>query len=400
MMSIQPIVAIAAVGLAALALFGSLYVLFFALLGERTQPRQNGEANASEPRTRFLVLVPAHNEEEGIRPTMRSLRALDYPSGLIHVIVIADNCDDNTADVVRQEGFECWVRQAPEARGKGQALGWALDGARDINFDAVGFIDADSTLDRQFFRVFDHEFARGAQALQARYDFESGDPQDFSLFTRASKRAETELIWAPRQKLGLVVFLQGNGFCLRRDVFSAVPWTAHSITEDVEFSLELALRGIRVDFLESTSLASRLTGSADTAFPQRLRWASGTLQVTLRYLPRLLTAALKQRSWRLAEAAIALLLSSRPVLAYLSLLALGASFLGLTPHVALGVRIAVGVAIGLQLAYLVCVMRTVVKDSKSWLSLLSLPVYMGWLLFVHILAALGVRRKVWARTAR
>lgn len=399
-MSIQQVVAMAAVGLAASALCGSLYILFFALWGQRLKPRQNAESDASEPRTRFLVLVPAHNEEEVIRPTLRSLRTLDYPADLSHVIVIADNSDDNTAAVAAKEGFECWVRCEPHARGKGHALCWALERVRSLVFDAVVVVDADSTLEPGFLAAFDLALARGDRALQSWEEFEIARHGPLSVFTVASKRAENILIWRPRQRLGLAVFLQGNGFCLRRDVLSQVSWAAHSIVEDLEFSLELVLHRVRVSLVESARLTTRAAESPAAAFPQRLRWASGTLQLTLRYLPRLLTAALKRGSWRLAEAAIALVLSSRPVLAYLTLLALGVSFLGLTPPVALGVRVAVGMAIALQLAYLVCVMRTVVKDSKGWLSLLFLPAYMGWLLFLQFLAALGIRRKVWARTAR
>jgi cellulose synthase/poly-beta-1,6-N-acetylglucosamine synthase-like glycosyltransferase len=170
--------------------------------------------------------------------------------------------------------------------------------------------------------------------------------------------------------------------------------------EDLEFSLELVLRQIKVQLVESARLLSRTAESPASAFAQRLRWASGTLQVTLRYVPRVLAAALRQRSLWLAEAAIALALSSRPVLAYCTLLALATSFLGLPPRLAMMVRVTVFAAIILQIVYLVCVMRTVVKDRRDWLSLLSLPFYLGWLLGAQLVAALGIRRKVWARTAR
>ena len=62
------------------------------LLGLRKQRR------AFLPRadldTRFLILVPAHNEAEHLRPTLRSLMRLDYPRKLFEVTVIADNCTD------------------------------------------------------------------------------------------------------------------------------------------------------------------------------------------------------------------------------------------------------------------------------------------------------------------
>jgi len=400
MMTIQSIVAIAAVGLAALASFGSLYVLFFALVGERTRPGQDGESTTSEPRTRFLVLVPAHNEEKGIRPTLQTLSKLHYPIALYRVIVVADNCDDDTAAVVREEGFECWVRDAPELRGKGQALRWALDRANSLSFDAVVVIDADNTIEPGFLQAFDFELGRGKSVLQAWEEFELNDRNGFCLLTVASKRAENALFWRPRQQLGLALFLQGNGFCLRRDVLDHVPWTAYSIVEDLEFSLQLALHDVRVCLVESARLVTRTTASARDAFPRGLRGASGAFQVTVRYIPSLLRGAWREGRVYLAEAAIALLLTSRVVLVYLTLLALGFSFLGLPVALALGVRLAVAVAIVLQLAYLTCVVGTIAEGRQRWRSLAALPGYMGWLLVVQFLAALGLRRNVWARTTR
>jgi len=55
----------------------------------------------NQPRSRFLVAIPAHDEEMGIAATVRSCLSLDYPAELFEVVVIADNCTDRTADVAR-----------------------------------------------------------------------------------------------------------------------------------------------------------------------------------------------------------------------------------------------------------------------------------------------------------
>src|SRR5688572_16332434 len=46
---------------------------------------------------RLLFLVPAHNEELLITTCVRSLRELRYPPDRVSVVVIADNCRDQTA---------------------------------------------------------------------------------------------------------------------------------------------------------------------------------------------------------------------------------------------------------------------------------------------------------------
>ena len=386
--------------IAAFAFFGSLYVLYFAWVGRGTRYVPEFPPSTIGPSTRFLVLVPAHNEEGGIAPTLDSLRRQRYPNKLYRVVVIADNCQDGTAATVEREGFECWVRNAPQAPGKGQALRWALGRANELVFDAVVFVDADSTLEPGALGTLDRELKTGARALQLFNEFEPSDRGWFSLLAVASHRAAGRLFWGPRQRLGLSVSLQGTGFCLRRDVLGHVPWKAYSIVEDVEYSLNLLLRGIWVDFVPSIKVTSRLSRSVAEATPQRLRWASGTLQVILRYVPRLLMAALRERDFCLAEAALALSLSSRMVLLYAGLLALATSFLAATFWQALLIWVMVASAGVLQFTYLLCVLRTVSGEGSVWRGVVFLPAYLGWMLLVHCLAALGIRRKAWTRASR
>ena len=109
---------------AVLALASVVYVTLLALVGSLAKKPAN--LPFVRPQTRFVVLIPAHNEEHGIVPTLESMQLQNYPAELFRTIVIADNCGDRTADAVRAKSFECWERSAPDAPGKGHALRWAL----------------------------------------------------------------------------------------------------------------------------------------------------------------------------------------------------------------------------------------------------------------------------------
>src|SRR4051794_18502590 len=50
---------------------------------------------------RFAILIPAHDEEVVLPSTLRSLEKLEYPLEAFDIHVIADNCRDSTADIVR-----------------------------------------------------------------------------------------------------------------------------------------------------------------------------------------------------------------------------------------------------------------------------------------------------------
>ena len=79
------------------------------------------------PRTRFLVVIPAHDEESGIAATVRSCLSLEYPEGLFEVLVIADNCSDDTASIARQQGATVVERQDPDKKSKGHAIKFLID---------------------------------------------------------------------------------------------------------------------------------------------------------------------------------------------------------------------------------------------------------------------------------
>jgi 1,2-diacylglycerol 3-beta-glucosyltransferase len=74
--------------------------------------------------TRFLILIPAHNEEDGLPETLQSLSTIQYPKDLVHIVVIADRCADDTAKVARAGGAQCLERsEGPWWKGCGHVLG-------------------------------------------------------------------------------------------------------------------------------------------------------------------------------------------------------------------------------------------------------------------------------------
>ena len=100
--------------LAILPFFVYLFVVSLAAALVR-KPQMSCEPSS----LRFLVAIPAHNEEAGIAATVRSCLAVDYPGELFEVLVIADNCEDQTAALARAEGASVLERTHPTDRSKG-----------------------------------------------------------------------------------------------------------------------------------------------------------------------------------------------------------------------------------------------------------------------------------------
>src|SRR5512136_2014439 len=89
-----------------------------------------------EHRTRFAIIVPAHNEEMGIAGTVTNLVNVCYPRTLFDVFVVADNCTDDTAAQARLSGAKCIIRHDLSLRGKGYALRYAFSELLPQGYDA------------------------------------------------------------------------------------------------------------------------------------------------------------------------------------------------------------------------------------------------------------------------
>src|SRR6516162_3733725 len=93
-----------------------------ALISRRTHRLDDSSTTPAPPRQRFLVVIPAHDEEAGIARTVRSCLAISYPTDLYQVLVIADNCSDETANRALAAGARVIERFDPIHRSKGHAL--------------------------------------------------------------------------------------------------------------------------------------------------------------------------------------------------------------------------------------------------------------------------------------
>ena len=291
------------------------------------------ETRAVPPQKRIAVLVPAHDEAALIARCVGSLLTQTYPSHLYDVIVVADNCTDDTASIARSAGAEVLARDEPGARGKGRALRWAIDQMLDRPSppDAVVVVDADAVADPDFLSVLVRPFESGAAAVQGEsLLFDDGSPA-------ASLRAAAFLLINRVRPAGRSVFrlpadLAGTGMLLDSELLRAYPWDAFTSTEDLEYTVNLRLGGVRPVFAGGAIVHSPSAPSAEAATHQQLRWEGGKLHLAKKHVARLVRDALRRRDGRLLGLAFDLAV---PPLALLSAGAVAATVVG-GPLVLLG----------------------------------------------------------------
>jgi glycosyltransferase involved in cell wall biosynthesis len=227
-----------------------------------------------KPETRFRFVIPAHDEAAGIAATVKSVLAVDYPRELFGVLVVADNCSDDTAALARAAGAEVLERRSDTERGKGYALHHAFDRLPET-VDAAVVIDADTLVSANLLVAFDARIAAGASAVQADYAVRNPDAGWRTRLIAIALGAFHVLRSRARERLSVSVGLRGNGMCFTRQVLKDVPHMAYSLVEDLEYGVRLAEAGVRVVYAGEAHVYGEMVTTSKAATSQRKRWEDG-----------------------------------------------------------------------------------------------------------------------------
>lgn len=362
---------------------------------------QKGTPPAEPPHLYFDIVVPAHDEAGGIANTVASVLSVDYPRELFGVLVVADNCSDDTAEAAIAAGARVVVRNNPDRVGKGYALVEAFDRIlAEGRADAVVVVDADSVVSPNLLRVFAAHLENGARAVQADYGVANPDASwRTRLMTIALSTVHT-LRSTGRQRLGFSAGLHGNGMCFSADVLRQVPYRSFSIVEDLEFGIRLGEAGYAVHFAPEAHVHGTMPVGERGSRLQRERWEHGRRQMARRHVRRLLWQGLSRRNWIALDLAFDLLI---PPLA--TLLLVGAA--GLALSVALS--FVAGHPSGVVWVWLGCLLGLLAYGLRGWklsktglgglLTLAVVPAYLVWKLTLSRRRSAAARGE-WVRTPR
>ncbi len=379
----------------------SLYLLTLAVAFALYRDRSLSPSEA--PRSSLVVLIPAHDEERLIARAVSSLLAQSYPKELVRVVVIADNCSDQTAAAAAAAGAEVMERNVPDALGKGYALRWAMDRvlAEANPPDAVVVVDADSVASPDLLAKLEAELAAGFCAVQGDYTVlaEGGSPSGeliaagFLLFHRVR--------FSGRAALGMAASLVGNGMLFSRTLLRQHPWDAFTGVEDLEYTIHLRMAGIRPRFAPAAVVSGPLPVSRAGAHSQRLRWEGGRFHVVRRWLLPLLSAAVRRRDAGLGDAALDL---ATPPLGLLCVAAVGGAVItvvGVWWHmVSIWALAPWGVAVAAIPAFVLIGLVAAEAPRSTFGALLGSPGFLMWKVLVYLRLLRGFDAFRWDRTDR
>lgn len=283
----------AAVGLLLFLIY--LYQVYYTLYGLVRRPSAQGSLPRSveTAHRRYAVLICARNEEHVIGELISSLKAQDYPSELVDIYVLADNCTDGTYQAAQAAGAIAYERFNTLQVGKGYALNDLLGRIRSCHpfsyYDGYFVFDADNIVDSHFISSMDATFAQGYDVLTSYRNSKNFGSSWISASYSIWFLRESRFLNYARMQLNTNCAISGTGFLLSSAIIEENGgWPYHLLTEDIQFSVICATKGWRIGYCDDAIIYDEQPVTFRQSWRQRMRWAKGFYQVDFHYVPALL----------------------------------------------------------------------------------------------------------------
>jgi len=273
---------------AVLGVLMGAYGLFYAVIAIFGFKKRKSDFKKTKPSKRIAAVVAARNEEGVIEQLVESLMKQDYPKELFDVIVVPNNCSDDTAGAAERAGAKIVNVDVP-VRSKGEALKSAFRQIMEKeNYDAFAIFDADNIAHPGYLQAANDALNGGARIAQGYRD--SKNPFDnwvsgcSSIFYWFMNR----LFNHGRRVLRQSAQLNGTGFIVATSLLKETGFDTHTITEDLEYTAQCILHGERVYWMDDAITYDEQPESLMDALTQRRRWFGGAWQCKKYYMRDLL----------------------------------------------------------------------------------------------------------------
>lgn len=357
-----------------------LYALYFFIsgwVGLVKKSKVNFEK--VDAKNRFAILIPARNEERVIGNLINSLQKQNYPKDLYKIYVIPNNSIDKTEEVARGHGA-CILTCSIPTKTKGDVLEYAFSRLKDDkDIDAYIVFDADNVVHPDFLTYMNSCLESGYRVAQGYRD--SKNPSDNWLSGSYTLFYLFQNVFFNRGRMSISgsASINGTGFMIKKEVIDEEGFKTFTLTEDVEFSGQCALRGEKLVFVEDAITYDEYPVSFIPSWKQRKRWSAGILECMKRYSIPLLKRYVRTKELASFDMALVYLGPLMQVLNFINILMLLIfKKVGITLHDLFSYLFASGLSFFLitsMIGISIEVFMLLLKNKKV------LPLLMGILLF-------------------
>ena len=245
----------------------------------------------AEKQHKYAILVAARNEEAVIGNLIDSVNKQDYPSELVDIFVVADNCTDNTAKVSRDLGAVCYERFDSEHRTKGYALQYLVECIRKDygieSYEGYFIFDADNLLKNDYISRMNDSFDAGEKIITSYRNTKNFNDNWISASYAIHWLRTIRNEHRARSLFHLATRIQGTGFLFANEIIKN-GWNYTSLTEDRAFCADAVAQGYQISYNNDAIFFDEQPVDIKIALRQRIRWAKGHLQALIETGPKLL----------------------------------------------------------------------------------------------------------------
>ena len=232
------------------------------------------------------IVISARNESNVIGNLIKSIRANDYPQGMVRIFVVADNCTDNTAQICRDMGCEVFERFNKEKVGKGYALNYLFtklhtepEYAGKIP-EAYIVLDADNIIKPNFITEMNKVYDSGYDMVTSYRNSKNFGKNWITSGYGYWFLHEARHLNNARMMMKTCCAISGTGFLISKAVVKEFGnWSFFTLTEDIQCSTTYAITGRRVAYCGTAELYDEQPDTFKQSWRQRERWAKGLYQV-------------------------------------------------------------------------------------------------------------------------
>lgn len=376
-------------------IFGLIFTLYQVYISLPIFKKYKNLTGPEKPYNKFAIVISAHDEEKVIKNLLDSLNTQNYPKDKFDIFLIADNCTDNTAKIAAELGANVYERLDPEHKSKGYALNWFFDQFikkyNHSDYDLITIIDSDNVMDENYLLEMNKRYNYGDRVI---IGYRIGKNPSATIWSNANS-----LFWImqkrgvdhPRYMSGRsLTSVGGTGFAFAYDIIDKQGWKTQSLTEDLEFTMDVNLKGETITYSREAKFYDEQPEDMISTIKQRWRWSYGLRELLEQKSRPLLKSVFFGRTENLDSFMFSIMyvvLLVSPVLWVLSMILIGIT-LGLG---AMLKSVLISALIGEIVLSLFIYILTVVEDQHwegQWKGILFYPIYL-LIISLTIFMALG-----------
>lgn len=238
----------------------------------------------------YGIIICARNERLVIGNLIDSIHAQNYDQDKLKIFVVADNCDDDTAEICRQKGCIVYERFDKTRARKGWAMEYLFDKINEDygieSLDGYVVFDADNLLHPNFMTELNKAFDSGANIVVGYRNTKNFDRNFISAgygihFMRSAVQWHRARGW-----LNISTHIAGTGFLVASHLLKD-GWHYTCLTEDTQFTMNSVAQGEFIAFCEDAEFFDEQPYEVKVMARQRMRWTKGRLYSFFSTLPRL-----------------------------------------------------------------------------------------------------------------